>query len=48
LRDIAPGHRTMIKSFNVAGLPVIVILVGLLVWLRRVSRKRMIQNMFVK
>jgi ABC-2 type transport system permease protein len=48
LRDIAPGTRTMIKSFNVAGLPVIVILVGLLVWLRRVSRKRMIQNMFGK
>ena len=46
LRDVEPGTRAMIKSFNVAGLPVIVILVGLLVWLRRVSRKRMIQNMF--
>lgn len=46
LRDIEPGTRTMIKSFNIAGLPVIVILVGGLVWLRRVSRKRMIQNMF--
>ena len=46
LRDIEPRTRTMIKSFNVAGLPVIVILVGGLVWLRRVSRKRMIQNMF--
>ena len=48
LRDIEPSTRTMIKSFNIAGLPVIVILVGLLVWLRRVSRKRMIQNMFGK
>jgi ABC-2 type transport system permease protein len=46
LRDIEPGTRTMIKSFNIAGLPVIVILVGGLVWLCRVSRKRMIQNMF--
>jgi ABC-type uncharacterized transport system involved in gliding motility auxiliary subunit len=46
LREIDPGTKAMIKSFNVAGLPVIVILVGLLVWLRRMSRKRMIQNMF--
>jgi ABC-type uncharacterized transport system involved in gliding motility auxiliary subunit len=46
LREIEPGTKAMIKSFNVAGLPVIVILVGLLVWLRRVSRRRMIQNMF--
>jgi len=46
LREVEPGTRAMIKSFNVAGLPVIVILVGLMVWVRRVSRRRKIQNMF--
>ena len=46
LREVEPGTKGMIKSFNIAGLPVLVILVGLMVWLRRVSRKRMIQNMF--
>jgi ABC-type uncharacterized transport system involved in gliding motility auxiliary subunit len=46
LRDVEPSTKAMIKSFNVAGLPILVILVGGLVWLRRVSRKRMIQNMF--
>ncbi len=46
LRELEPATKGMIKSFNIAGLPVLVILVGLTVWLRRVSRKRMIQNMF--
>jgi ABC-type uncharacterized transport system involved in gliding motility auxiliary subunit len=48
LRDIDPGTKVIIKSFNVAGLPVLVVLAGLLVWMRRVARKRMIQNMFAK
>ncbi len=46
LRPIEPRTKAMIKTLNIAGLPILVILVGLLVWLRRVSRKRMIQNMF--
>lgn len=46
LEDVEPGTRTLIKSFNIAGLPVLVVLAGLVVWLRRMSRKRTIQNMF--
>jgi ABC-type uncharacterized transport system involved in gliding motility auxiliary subunit len=46
LREVEPGTKAVIKSFNIAGLPVIVVLAGLTVWLRRVSRRRMIQNMF--
>ena len=46
LRDVDPRRKAMIKSFNIVGLPVLVVLSGLLVWLRRVSRKRTIQNMF--
>ncbi len=48
LRDVEAGTKAVIKYFNIAGLPVIVIFVGLLVWLRRAARRRMIQNMFEK
>ncbi len=46
LEEIEPGTKTLIKAFNIAGLPVIVVLAGLGVLFRRASRKRMIQNMF--
>ena len=48
LKDVAPGMKAMIKAMNIAGLPVLVILAGLVVWFRRTSRKRMIQEMFLK
>jgi ABC-2 type transport system permease protein len=38
--------KTFIKSFNIAGLPVLVVLFGLGVWFRRHSRKKRIQIMF--
>ncbi len=48
LDDTAAGTKTFVKTFNIAGLPVLVILFGLGVWLRRVSRKKHIQMMFQK
>ncbi len=42
------GTKTFVKSFNIVGLPIVVIIFGLLVWLRRVSRKKQIQMMFQK
>ncbi len=40
--------KLFIKTFNIAGLPVLVILFGFFVWLRRFSRKKRIQMMFEK
>ena len=40
--------RSIIKTFNIAGLPVLVILFGLFVWLKRHSRRKNIQMMFQK
>lgn len=36
------------KTFNIVGLPVLVVMFGLLVWLKRKSRKKQIQMMFQK
>ncbi len=48
LRKVSPGVRTAVKALNIAGLPLLVIGVGILVWLRRSVRKRTIQRMFTK
>ena len=48
LADTGAGTRTLVKSFNIAGLPVLVVLFGLLTWFRRASRKKRIQMMFEK
>ena len=42
------GLKSGIKYFNIIGLPVIVVLFGLLVWFMRYRRKLMIQEMFKK
>ncbi len=41
-----PGFKITIKSLNIAGLPILVVLFGLLVWTRRHSRKKRIQMLF--
>ncbi len=46
LTETRAGARTIVKSFNIAGLPALVVLFGLLVWFRRHSRKKQIQMMF--
>jgi ABC-type uncharacterized transport system involved in gliding motility auxiliary subunit len=48
LQDTQGGTKTFVKSFNIAGLPTLVVLVGLLVWFRRHTRKKKIQMMFHK
>jgi ABC-2 type transport system permease protein len=40
--------KTFVKTFDIAGLPVIVVIFGLLVWSHRRSRKKRIQMMFQK
>jgi ABC-type uncharacterized transport system involved in gliding motility auxiliary subunit len=46
LRDTAPGVKTFVKTLNIAGLPVIVVVFGVIVWALRSRRKRAIQAMF--
>ncbi len=48
LKEISPGARATIKTANIAGLPVLVIIAGIIVWGRRSSKKRKIQKMFSK
>ena len=48
LEDTGAGTKTFTKAFNIAGLPILVVIFGLGVWLRRHSRKKNIQMMFVK
>jgi ABC-type uncharacterized transport system involved in gliding motility auxiliary subunit len=48
LEDTTAATRTFIKTFNIVGLPVLVVIFGLAVWFRRHSRKKHIQMMFQK
>jgi ABC-type uncharacterized transport system involved in gliding motility auxiliary subunit len=48
LEDTQAGTKTFVKAFNIAGLPILVVIFGLGVWFRRHSRKKHIQMMFGK
>jgi ABC-type uncharacterized transport system involved in gliding motility auxiliary subunit len=48
LRETEPGMKAFVKSFNIAGLPVIVAAFGVIVWMRRSARKKRIELMFNK
>jgi len=48
LRETSGGVRTFVKTFNIAGLPLLVILFGLCIWFLRHSRKKRIQMIFGK
>lgn len=48
LSETTPFVRSFIKIFNIAALPVLVILFGFGVWLKRSSRKKHIRMMFDK
>jgi len=48
LRKVDPALRTGIKAANIVGLPVLVVIAGMVVWARRKARKRMIQRIFGK
>lgn len=46
LEDTSAGTKTFIKSFAIAGLPLLVVLFGVGVWFRRVARRKRIRAMF--
>ena len=46
LQNISAGSKTLIKTFNIVGLPILVSLFGVMIWFRRSARKRSIQAMF--
>ncbi len=46
LIDIAPESRSLIKGANLVGLPLLVIFIGLIAWLRRSARRRKLKKMF--
>jgi hypothetical protein len=48
LTDLSAGLRAIVKYFNVIGLPVIVVLLGLAIWFYRHRRKTAIKGMFEK
>jgi ABC-type uncharacterized transport system involved in gliding motility auxiliary subunit len=46
LNETEAGTKAFVKWFNIIGLPIIVMLFGLLVWFARHSRRKRIQMMF--
>lgn len=48
LNDTRAGTKMFVKSFNIAGLPVLVVIFGLMAWFRRHARKKRIRIMFQK
>jgi ABC-type uncharacterized transport system involved in gliding motility auxiliary subunit len=46
LMETDAGTRTLIKSFNIVGLPILVTLFGVAIWFRRHGRKKNIAMMF--
>jgi ABC-2 type transport system permease protein len=46
--EIRGGTKTFVKTFNIAGLPVLVVLAGILIWIRRKNRQKRIQMLFRK
>ncbi|MBN1271460.1 MAG: Gldg family protein [Candidatus Aminicenantes bacterium] len=47
IKDTTPLTRNAIKVFNIAGLPILFILFGFVVWARRRARRKMIQGLFI-
>ncbi len=48
LKDITPSEKRMVKTVNIAVLPVLIALIGLLAWWRRSMKRRRIHMMFSK
>jgi ABC-type uncharacterized transport system involved in gliding motility auxiliary subunit len=48
LMETGPATKTIIKSVNIAGLPILVVVFGLITWARRHARRKKIQLMFQK
>jgi len=48
LEDVSGTGKSFIKVVNIVGLPVLVIFIGIIIWLRRRMRKKNIQLIFAK
>lgn len=48
LYETGAGVKTFVKSFNIAGLPIMVVIFGIIVWFARRSRKKRIRMIFKK
>ncbi|MCF8036897.1 MAG: Gldg family protein [Desulfobacteraceae bacterium] len=48
LEETSPAVRSLVRTGNIAGLPVLVALCGLLVWWRRSRRRKRIRKMFAE
>jgi hypothetical protein len=46
LNDTKAGTKKFVKTLNIIGLPALVVLFGMAVWLRRHGRKKSIQMIF--
>ena len=46
--EIKGGTKTFVKTFNIVGLPILVVLAGILVWIKRKNRQKRIQMLFRK
>ncbi len=46
LNETSALTKTLVKTVNIAGLPILVIFFGLFMWLKRNARKKQIQKMF--
>jgi ABC-type uncharacterized transport system involved in gliding motility auxiliary subunit len=47
-QSISPFVKEIVKILNIGGLPVLFILMGIIIWIRRTARKKQIQAMFKK
>ncbi len=48
LGEVKGGTKTFVKAFNIAGLPILVVLAGIGIWIKRKSRQKRIQTLFKK
>ncbi len=46
LKKTGPATKTVIKAVNIVGLPILVVVVGLIIWMRRLARRKRIQLQF--
>ena len=46
MKETGAAAKTIIKTVNIAGLPILVVILGLIVWGRRHARRKKIQAMF--
>jgi hypothetical protein len=46
LDKTSDSKKIILKSINIAGVPIVVILAGLLIWRRRQQRKKFIHELF--